>query len=57
MKLDEIKDDYQEVLDAKVEEIAGLYDLGCSRLLPRRKSNNISDARWVVTWNVIQGNV
>lgn len=42
---------------AEVREIVGPYELGCFKIWPRQKSNNITDARWVITWKVIEGNV
>ena len=57
MTREEINENWKDVSVAKVKEIAGLYDLGCFKRWPRHKSDNIIDARWVITWNVIEGNV
>ena len=35
---------------AKQKEIHGLHALGCFRRLPRSKSRNLVDTRWVLTW-------
>ena len=40
-----------------VKEIYGLFDLGCFQRYPRARARNISDARWVITWNMIEGSV
>ena len=54
---EEIQEFWQDVSKANVKEIVGLYDLGCFNRWPRRRSNNIIDARWVITWKVIEGSV
>ena len=55
--MDEIKEHYQEVSKAHVNEIAGLYGLGCFQRWPRHRPNDIIDARWVITRKVIEGTV
>ena len=57
MAVETIKTIYKEMRKANVKEVAGLFGLGCFKRWPRHKSNKIIDARWVVTWNLIGGNV
>lgn len=57
MTTDEIKEHYQKVRKAKIKQIAGSYDLGCSKRWPGHRSNSIIDARWVVTWKIVEVNV
>ena len=57
MAMEEIEANWQDVNKAKVKEINGLFDLGCFQRYPRAKSHNIIDARWVITWRAIEGNV
>ena len=57
MTKEEILANWEDVSKAKVKEIQGLFDLGCFQRLPRAKAHNIIDARWVITWKMIEGNV
>lgn len=57
MAKDEIQEEWQSFSKAKAKDIAWLYDLGCFKRWPRHKSNDIIDARWVITRRVIEGNV
>ena len=57
MAKEEIQQNWQDFKQAKVKEINGLYDSGCSQRHPRHKSHDIIDARWVVIWKMIEGNV
>ena len=57
MTREEIAENPREVSAAKVKEIAGVYDLGCFKRWPRHRSDNIIDARWLITWKMIEGNV
>ena len=50
-------ENWHDVSKAKVKEIAASYDLGCFERCSRHRSNNIIDARWVIIWNMIEGNV
>ena len=54
---EEIQENYKEVREANVKEMYGLYELGCVKRWPRKQSHNIIDARWVIIWKVIEGNV
>lgn len=57
MTPEEINDNWVYVSKATVVEIAGLYALGCFKLWSRHNSRNIIDARWAITWKMIEGNV
>ena len=57
MTRDEIQANRQDVNKAKVKEISGFCDFGCFQRYPRAKSHNIIDARWVITWKMIEGSV
>lgn len=57
MTIDEMKEIYQETRKANVEDIAAPFGLGCSKRRPRHKSNNVIDARWVITWKRVGRNV
>ena len=57
MTRDEIAANWQEVNKGQIKEINGLYDLWRFQRYPRPKSHNIIDARRVITWKVIEGNV
>ena len=48
---------WEEVNKAEVKEIKGLYEFGCFQRYPRARAHNIIDARWVNTWNMIEGSV
>ena len=54
---EEINENWKDVFAAKVKEIAGLYGLGCFKRWPRHTASIIIDARWVITWKLIEGNV
>lgn len=54
MPIEGIKVNCQEVRNANVTEIAGLYDLVCFKRWPGHRSNDIIDAGWVVTLKVIE---
>ena len=53
----EIAVNWTDVKAIKIKEIQGLFDLGCFQRHPRAKSHNIIDARWAITWKMIEGNV
>lgn len=57
MTREEIQENHEEVRQAKVKEINGLYEIGCSKRWPIIWFHNIIDARWVITWKIIEGNV
>ena len=57
MTKEKILANWQNVSKAKVKEINGFYDLGCFQRFPRAKEHNVIDARWVIIWKVIDGNV
>lgn len=57
MTREEIIENWKEMSVAKVKASVGLYGLGCFKRWPRHKSDNIIDARWVVIWKMIEGNV
>lgn len=57
MTIDELKENYVEVRNAKVKEIPGPFDLGCFKRWPRYRSKNFIDVRWVIAWKVIEDNV
>ena len=57
MTKEEIAIIWEDVEAAKIKDINGLYDLGCFQRHPRAKSHNIIDARWVITWKMIECNV
>ena len=57
MAREEIAESWEEVFAAKVKEIAWLYELGCFKQWPRWRSDNTIDARWVITWKMVEGNV
>ena len=54
---EEIQENCKEVGEAKIKEINGLYELGCSKRWPIKQSHNIIYARWVIIWKMIEGNV
>ena len=53
----EVVANWQDVNKAGVKEINGLYDFGCFQRCPRAKAHNIIDARWVITWKMVEGSV
>ena len=53
----EIAANWQDVKQAKIKEIKRLFDLVCFQRDPRSKSHNIIDARWVIIWTMVEGNV
>lgn len=57
MAIEQIKENCQEACEAKVNEIAGLYGLGCFKHWPGHTSNSIIDACVVITLEMIEGNV
>ena len=57
MTKEEVGDNWKDVSKANVREITGLYEFGCSKRCPRHISKNINNARWVITWKMIGGNV
>lgn len=57
MTRDEIVANWQDVIKAKIKEINGFFDLGCVQRHPRAKVHNVIDARWVIIWKTIEGNV
>ena len=54
---EEMQENYQWVRKAKVNEISGLYEFGCFKRWPRNRFHNIIDVRWVIAWNMVEGNV
>ena len=54
---EEIYENYAEVRKAKVKGMAGPFGLECFKRWRTHKSDNIIDARWVVTWKMVEGNV
>ena len=57
MTTEEVNGNGVDVDKATVKAMAGLCDLGCFKTWPRHSSSNIIDARCVITWKMIQGNV
>ena len=57
MTREEITANWEDVKQAKIKKIKGRYDLCCFQRHPRAESHNIIDARWVITWKMIEGNV
>ena len=57
MTKEEILANWQDVSKAKIKEINGSFDLGCFQRFPRAKAHDAIDARWVITWKMIGGNV
>ena len=57
MTKEEVADKRCDVSKATVNEIIGLYKFGCFTRWPRHSSNNIIDARWVITRKMSGGNV
>ena len=57
MTKEDVTENWVDVSNAKVKAIAGLYELGCFKRWPRHTSNKIIVARWLATWNMIEGNV
>ena len=52
---EEIKANSFPIGEAKLKEIKGLFELGCFKRVPRASCRNIIDARWVITWKLIDG--
>ena len=57
MAREEIRNNWQDVNKANVNEITGPYELGCFKRRPRHRSTNAIDTRWVITWKMIEGKV
>ena len=54
---DEIRENWEEVPEAKAKEIKGLYELGCFEVWFRLRSNSIIDVRCMVGEQMIEGTV
>ena len=57
MAKEEFVVNWQDVEQVEVKEVKGPFDLGCSQRCPRAKSHNVIDARCVIIWKMIEGNV
>ena len=57
MAKEEIQQNWEDFRKAKAKEIDGLFELGCFQRFPCKTSHNTIDARWVITWKMIEGNV
>ena len=57
MTKDEMVANLQDVNTTKAKEINGVFVLGCFQRYLRAKAHDIIDARWVITWKMIEGSV